>query len=100
MNHNPVTFHTAHQKRWTVRESRRRSALRWEIVDHHHDTIAVVYGDKAEAELLASAPQQHVAAQELRTCTRRLAAILEQFQERLMPSEREALDRARDVALR
>jgi hypothetical protein len=82
---------------WTVHRSRRRLNGYWEIVNLHRDTVAVVYGAKTEAELLASAPQQHAAAQELRACTKRLAAILGQFQERLVPSELEALNRAREL---
>lgn len=97
MKHNPISFHAATQKRWTVRESRRRRVPYWEIVNHIHDTVAVVYGDKAEAELLASAPQQHATAHELRACTKRLVAILGRFQEQLTPSELEALNRAREL---
>lgn len=100
MNHNQIPFRTEIRKRWTVRESRRRRVPYWEIVDSRRDTVAVVYGSKAEADLLASASQQHAAAQELRACTRRLAAILGQFQERLAPSELAALNRARELALR
>lgn len=98
MNHNSNSFQTAYQKRWTARENRHRNAWRWEVVNLQHDTVAVVYGGKGEAELLASAPQQHAAAQELRACTKRLAAILGRFQERLVPSELEALNRARKLA--
>jgi hypothetical protein len=82
---------------WTVHRSRRRQNGYWEIVNLHRDTVAVVYGAKTEAELLASAPQQHAAAQELRACAKRLAAILGQFQERLTSSELESLNRAREL---
>ena len=87
-------------RNWTVRRSRRSIAGYWEIVDHHHDTIAIVYGGTGDAELLASAPQQHAVAQELRACTKRLATILGRFQERLAPSELMALNRARELASR
>jgi|SRR5690348_10638 len=83
---------------WTVRHNRRRAHAYWEIINLRRDTVAVVYGGKADAELLAAAPQQHAAAQELKACTQRLAAILGQFEERLIPSELEALNRARQLA--
>lgn len=83
---------------WTVRRSRRRLSGYWEVVDLHHDTVAVVYSGKDDAELLASAPLHYVAARELRACTKRLAAILGQFEERLVQSEREILNRARELA--
>jgi hypothetical protein len=97
MNHHSNFFQAAHQKRWTACQNRRRNAWRWEVINVHRDTVAVVYSGKDDAELLASAPQQHAAAQELRACTKRLAAILGQFQERLVPSELEALNRAREL---
>jgi|GEM_PF-2659547 len=102
MNHNPIRFQiqAAMQKRWTVRESRRRRVPYWEIINSHRDTVAVVYGGKADAELLASAPQQHAAAQELRACNDRLIAMLRRFEERLLPSERETLKRAHELASR
>ena len=81
---------------WTVRRSRRRVAGYWEIRSTH-DIVGICYGTREEAECMASAPQQHVTAQELRVCTKRLAAILGQFQERLVPSELEALNRAREL---
>lgn len=85
---------------WTARRSRRRLNGYWEIVNLHHDTVAVVYGGEDDAELLASAPQHYAAAHELYACTKRLIAILGQFDERLVQSERDALNRAREVASR
>jgi len=81
---------------WTVRRSRRRVAGYWEIRSVR-DVVGICYGTQEEAECMASAPQQRATAQELRTCTRQLAAILGQFQERLMPSELEVLNRAREL---
>ena len=86
-------------QRWTVRRSRRRVAGYWEIRSTR-DIVGICYGTREEAECMASAPQQHVTAQELQACTKRLAEILEQFEERLAPSEREALNRARELASR
>lgn len=83
---------------WTVRRNCRRTHTYWEIINLHRDTVAVVYGGKADAELLAAAPQQHAAVQELKACTQRLAAILGQFEERLVPSELDSLNRARKLA--
>ena len=97
MNYQAIAGVAAAQKRWTVRESRRRNAWRWEIVNHRHDVVAVVYGGKDDAELMASTSQQGAAAHELRTCTKLLATILGRFQERLTPSELEALNRAREL---
>ncbi len=90
----------ATRKRWTVRESRRRKAWRWEIINHRHDVVALVYGGRDDAELMASTSQQGADAQELRACTKRLATILGRFQERLAPSELMALNRARELASR
>lgn len=99
MNDDRITSRATAQGCWGVRRSRRKG-WSYEVINGFRDTIAVVYGDKAEAELLASAPEQRTAAQELRVCTKRLAAILGQFQERLMPSELDALNRARELASR
>jgi len=82
---------------WTVRRSRRRVAAYWEIRSTR-DVVGICYGTREEAERMASAPQQHVAVQELRACAARLVAILRQFEERLMPSELAALNRARELA--
>lgn len=97
MNDNPSRFHSAHLRRWTVRENRRHKAWCWEIINHLHDVVAVVYGSRDDAELMASTSQQRAAAQELQACTRRLATILGRFQERLAPSELMALNRAREL---
>ena len=97
MNHNPIPFHTTHPRRWTARENRRRNAWRWEIIDPHNDVVAVVYGGRDDAELMASTPQQQAAAHELRACSKQLATILGRFQERLTPSELKALNRAREL---
>ena len=84
----------------TARRSRRRRNGYWEIVNLHQDTVAVVYGGEKEAKLLASAPQHHAVAEELRACALRLAAILASFKNQLAPSELEALNRARELASR
>lgn len=97
MNHHSNSFQTAHQKHLTVRKSRRKGWA-FEVINGFHDTIAVVYGDKSDAELLASAPQQHAAAQELRACSKHLLAMLARFEEQLMPWELDALNRARELA--
>ena len=83
-------------QQWTVRRSRRRVAGYWEI-RNAHNVVGICYGTREEAERMASSPRQLAAAQELRACTKRLAAILGQFQERLVPSELEALNRAREL---
>lgn len=98
MNHNSNSFQTTRQKHWTARENRRLNGWRWEIIDFYHDTVAVVYSGRGDAELLASAPQQHAAAQELRACSKQLLAMLARFEEQLMPWELEELNRARELA--
>lgn len=86
-------------QRWTVRRSRRRVAAYWEI-RNTRDIVGICYGTREEAECMASAPQQCAEAQELRACTKQLIRILGQFEERLAPSEREALRRARELVSR
>jgi hypothetical protein len=86
-------------QRWTVRRSRRRVAGYWEIRSTC-DIVGICYGTREEAECMASAPQQHLTAEELRTCTKQLVAILGLFEERLVSSERAALDRARALTAR
>jgi len=43
-------------RHWTARRSRRRVAPYWEV-RNTRNTVAVVYGSKADAELMAAAPR-------------------------------------------
>lgn len=81
-------------KHWTARRSKRRVAPYWEVVNTR-SVVAVVYGTRADAECMASAPR--VTAERNRAVAelKHLIAIVRLREGDLRASERASLERAR-----
>lgn len=83
-----------HPKHWTVRRSRRRVAPFWEV-RNTRGVVAVVYGTKADADCMASAPRVTFELGKAVAELKSLIAIVQRHEGELRASEKASLERAR-----
>ncbi|MGN6313199.1 MAG: hypothetical protein ACTHMO_05485 [Rhodanobacteraceae bacterium] len=69
---------------WKAKQAKARGGLVWQIQNGHRDVVAIVYTDRADAELMARAPK-------LRGSLKHLIAIVKFHEGELRASERAKL---------
>jgi hypothetical protein len=69
---------------WKARQAKARGGLVWQVQNGHRDVVAIVYTDRADAELMAAAPK-------LLGSLKHLTAIVRMHEGELRASERAKL---------